>query len=132
MIKLSIIILGSKPLRPSWEMVRKILLFRKVFFGIISPTLNGPSPFGYQMFMAVSQSLLFGMFAGLWIFLFYLSKFDFKKEIGLLYWLLLIFLFSIYAMGMPERRYLYFIEFIIVINFFVTLDNVYSTLVKRR
>ncbi len=115
--------LGLKAIRNDPAvLVNKLLWFGKLFFGVLVPTLVEP-PAGYDQMMPLAQMMWYVMFVFLGvIFLFFLDHSD-RGRVLFLYSLMASFLLSVYLMGMPERRYLYFIEFLIVVLFFLAVDK---------
>jgi len=106
-------------------LLEKITWFKNLFFGFFAPTLS-EQPEGYYQIMPVAQWILYIMFLSLWILCFLDFRWACDKTIYFLFSILGIFLLTIYLCGMPERRYLSYCEFLIVILFFVALDKIIS------
>jgi len=100
---------------------KKIFWFGKLFFGSLNPTLF-KSPDGYNTIMPWFERTLWGMFLSLGLLYLFFIRYVDKERVAFLYSLLGVFFISIYLLGMPERRYLYYIEFLIPILFFITVD----------
>ncbi|MBF0511629.1 MAG: hypothetical protein HQL13_04785 [Candidatus Omnitrophica bacterium] len=104
-------------------LVKKMLWFKKLFFGDLAPTLS-QEPLWYCRVMPMIQYMLYGMLLGAGVLFVLPLNFKDYQVIRFLWLLLLSLVFTVYCLGMPERRYLYYIEFGIVILFFAAVDKI--------
>jgi len=117
--------------RLGWEAIhndpgvilKKIFWFKKLFWGILGPTLN-KAPAGYYKIMPALGWLYYMMFLTPWILLLPAFRRVCDKAIYFLFSILSIVFLSIYLCGMPEKRYFSYVEFLVVILFFVALDKI--------
>ena len=105
--------------------LQKILWFKKLFWGVLAPALSKNLE-GYDKIMPVVEWVLFIMFLCPWILCFSALRHVCDKSIYFLFSILSVFFVSIYLCGMPERRYLSYVEFLIIILFFIALDKIIS------
>ena len=100
----------------------KIFWFKKFFWGGLGPSLKSPLP-GFHQMLPVVKGISYGMFiclGGSWFF--FRRQKVFKAAVFLFY-LLAAFFTTIYAIGMPERRYFLNIEFLVIALFFFVIDR---------
>ncbi len=95
-------------------LIKKIVHFKRFFFGAFSPT-HKILPDWYGYFMGTANVLCFIMFL--------VAILSWRVN-PFLYQILVLFMIGNYI-GLSERRYSFFIEFITTILFFVMLDNIY-------
>jgi len=105
--------------------LRKIFWFKKLFWGVLNPALS-TIPEGYYKIMPVVEWILYIMFLCPWILCFSTLRRRCNKSIYFLFSILSVFFLSIYLCGMPERRYLSYVEFLITILFFIAVDKIIS------
>jgi len=104
-------------------LLKKIFWLGNIFFGKWIPTLS-QQPYGYIQCMTISGRILYVMFCIIWIFYIFPLNNNGPNNIYFLFTLLFIFFISVYLFGMPERRYLFYIEFLILIIFFPVLEKI--------
>ncbi len=104
---------------------KKIIWFKKLFWGILAPSLSKQPPNFYRI-MPIVQWGLYIMFLCPWVLCFSALRKCCDRTIFFFFTVLSVFFLSIYLYGMPERRYLSYIEFLIIILFFIAIDKVIS------
>ncbi len=105
-------------------LIKKIFWFKKIFFGILGPFLT-QLPAGFAKLMFVTDSILYLMFiAGLFSALL-IRRVSSQREIDFFLYLIGVFFVSVYLIGMPERRYLSYIEPLITALFFIGASRIY-------
>lgn len=103
-------------------LLEKLTWFKELFWGSFGPNLSNP-PGGYQKAMLAGQFIMYFMFLSLGIIYFFIKYSDIRTFRFFLL-LILSFFLSLYAFGLPERRFLVNIEFLILTIFFVILDKI--------
>ena len=103
-------------------LLEKISWFRKFFWGGLGPCLKSP-PLGYDRIMPAVQNISYMMFISLGMFCLFIRRHSRQEAVWFLSFLMAAFFIAIYAIGMPERRYYFDIEFLVIALFFVMVDR---------
>lgn len=106
-----------------WVIFEKLSWFKNLFFGTLGPSLID-LPSGYSTGITLFNILIYLMFVYSIYFSIFLVLRDPDPKTKFLLSLIFIFLGTIYALGLPERRYLFYIEYLVIVLFFIGVDRV--------
>ncbi len=103
-------------------LLEKLLWFKKLFWGVLGPSLRKNPPGFYKIipFVENTSYLMFLSLGGLWIFN---RRKACSIDVHMIFFLMAAFFMAIYAFGLPERRYFLNIEYLVILLFFVLVNR---------